>query len=249
MSLIINEVSDAVLEKGVHYLTSDYKDRNKDREHKGIDLIGKGKSIDNVIAIASGKVITSKYSKTAGNYVEIEHANKYITRYLHMKDNSLKVKKGDYVTKGEILGTMGNTGNSRGAHLHFAVLNPKLVPVDPLPYLLGEKDFGENEEDYFKSFVKNVQKIIGVKVDGIPGPNTLNKTITISSKTNNKHPLVLVLQNYLLYLGYDEVGIPDGIAGSRFTKAVKRFQLENACVSDGVITKKQKTWQKLLKLK
>lgn len=242
------KVKNSVLKEGVHYLTSDYKTRNNSRGHNGMDMIGKNKRTDYVIAIASGVVITATYSKTAGYYVEIRHDNGYISRYLHMKKGSLTVQKGDIVQRGQILGFMGNTGNSSGAHLHFAIYSKKRTPLDPFPYLTGEKDLEKVNVDYYKEFVMQVQETLGAKVDGIAGPETLAKTITVSAKTNRNHPVVKPIQTYLYNIGYTEVGNADGIAGSKFTKAVKHFQKDNDCVVDGVITKRNKTWKKLLKL-
>jgi len=81
------------LKENVYYLTSDYKTRNNDRSnHNGMDFIGNNRSADYIIAIEEGRVITSKYSLTTGYYVEIEHRNKYISRYLHM----MKLKRNTY---------------------------------------------------------------------------------------------------------------------------------------------------------
>lgn len=81
-------------------MTSDYKTRNAGRtSHNGIDLIGKNKNADYVVAIADGKVITSKYSSSAGYYVEIRHFNNYVSRYMHMVKDSITVSKGEYVKK------------------------------------------------------------------------------------------------------------------------------------------------------
>lgn len=245
MSVKKIDVKMPVLKNGNHYLTSDYKTRGDRSAHNGMDMIGKNPSIDDIVAIDDGEVITSTYSKTAGYYVEIKHQNNYISRYLHMKKNSLKVKKGQKVKKGDLLGTMGNTGNSNGAHLHFAIYNAKRVPQDPLPYLLGTLNF---KTDYFQDFVKNIQSSLKAKVDGIPGPETLSKTITVSASVNRKHKVVKYIQDYLYKLGYTEIGVADGIAGPKFTKAIKNYQKDNDCVVDGIITKKNKTWQKLLKL-
>ena len=97
-------------------------------------------------------------------------------------------------------------------------------------------------------FIKGVQAAIGAKVDGIAGQETLSKTVTVSASKNSKHKIVKVLQEYLNHLGYD-CGEVDGIAGSKFTKAVKKFQFEHGCVQDGEITAKGTTWKKLLGLK
>lgn len=97
-----------------------------------------------------------------------------------------------------------------------------------------------------KQFVKDVQKACGAAVDGIAGPETLSKTVTVSSTKNTKHAVVRAIQKRLLALGYSDVGEADGIAGPKFDKAVKQFQAANSCEVDGEITKRNKTWKKLL---
>lgn len=99
-----------------------------------------------------------------------------------------------------------------------------------------------------KQFVKDVQKAIGAKVDGIPGSETLSKTVTVSAKKNNKHAVVKFIQKRLIALGYTEIGKADGVAGPKFTSAVAHFQLDNNCVTDGEVTAKNTTWKKLLGL-
>lgn len=98
-----------------------------------------------------------------------------------------------------------------------------------------------------KEFVKEVQKAIGAKVDGIAGPETLSKTVTVSRRKNNRHAVVKPIQRYLNTLGFN-CGSVDGIAGKLFDNAVKSFQKANGCVIDGEITARNKTWKKLLKL-
>ena len=99
-----------------------------------------------------------------------------------------------------------------------------------------------------KEFIKDIQDAFGAKVDGIAGPETLNKTLTLSAILNRKHESVRAVQRRLAALGYDSVGKADGIAGAKFTKAVKEFQKKNGCVVDGEITARGKTWKKLLGL-
>lgn len=102
------------------------------------------------------------------------------------------------------------------------------------------------DEYTLKEFVTDIQKAIGAEVDGIAGPETLSKTVTLSSRTNSKHAAVKFVQKRLYQLGYVEVGAADGDAGPKFTSAVAHFQLDNKCTTDGVITAKNKTWKKLL---
>lgn len=107
----------------------------------------------------------------------------------------------------------------------------------------------ETEETYsFEEFIKDVQRAIGAKVDGIPGPETLSKTVTVSNKKNRTHPIVKPIQRRLAVLGYADVGKADGIAGVKFACAVRQFQKDNVCVVDGVITAKAKTYRTLFKM-
>lgn len=101
-------------------------------------------------------------------------------------------------------------------------------------------------DDSQASFVREIQKAIGVTVDGIAGPKTLAKTPTVSRYKNPTHGVVKPLQKRLYALGYTQVGSADGIAGVKFDTAVKAFQRDNGCYADGELTAKNKTWKKIL---
>jgi peptidoglycan hydrolase-like protein with peptidoglycan-binding domain len=105
----------------------------------------------------------------------------------------------------------------------------------------------ESIVDYtLEDFIKDVQKACGAAVDGIAGPETIDKTVTISAHKNRKHAAVKAVQQRLYALGYIEVGAADGIAGPKFTAAIAHYQQDNHCWVDGEITAKNKTWRKLL---
>lgn len=171
-----------VLKKDIHYVTSDFKTRNDARPtHSGIDLVsynGKRTCTDYIVAVYDGKVVTSSYNATgAGYYVEILHPSGIKSRYLHMKKGSIKVKKGDIVKTGQEIGYMGNTGNSKGAHLHFGIVKDK-KNVDPLPYLNDAELFKEKEpapEIYIVKgdTIQDVSKQTGVSVDKICEANNI----------------------------------------------------------------------------
>lgn len=95
-------------------------------------------------------------------------------------------------------------------------------------------------------FIKEVQRCCGAGVDGIAGPETLGKTVTVSETKNRTHPVVRAIQLWLQVLGYTQVGSVDGVAGPLFTQAVKAFQGDNGCQTDGEVTAGEKTWRKLL---
>ena len=67
-----------------------------------------------------GIVSKAQFDSRLGNFVEIDHGYGYKTIYAHMK-NGLLVKKGDKVKRGQSIGSVGNTGRSTAAHLHYEV--------------------------------------------------------------------------------------------------------------------------------
>lgn len=95
-------------------------------------------------------------------------------------------------------------------------------------------------------FIRQVQSACGAAVDGIAGPETLGKTVTLSATKNRTHPAVRAVQKRLMSLGYTDVGEADGIAGPKFTGAVMDFQEDHRCWVDGEVSAGQKTWRKLL---
>lgn len=95
-------------------------------------------------------------------------------------------------------------------------------------------------------FVTDVQKALGVGVDGQAGPKTLAATVTISKSKNRRHAVVEAVQKRLYALGHTQVGKADGVAGNKFDAALKAFQAANGCTEDGEATARGLTWKKLL---
>ena len=85
--------------------------------HAGIDIAMPTGT--EVVASDGGEVVYTGYNSAMGNYVDIKHSNGYVTRYQHL--SSYGVLKGEKVKKGQYIASSGNTGNSTGPHLHFAV--------------------------------------------------------------------------------------------------------------------------------
>lgn len=118
-------------------LTSRHRTENPSRpNHKGVDFSstsGNGKG-ENIVAAASGTATIYPNSTGGyGNYIDIDHGSGWLTRYGHLY--SISITNGP-VKQGQVIGIEGNTGNSRGTHLHFEVrrggvdLNPlKFVPT------------------------------------------------------------------------------------------------------------------------
>ena len=86
-----------------------------------------------VVAAADGIVFDDAPGFDYGIYVQIDHGNGYQTLYGHLSTKSVKV--GDKVTKGQVIGKSGETGNVTGPHLHFEVRKGKNNPIDPKEFL------------------------------------------------------------------------------------------------------------------
>lgn len=99
--------------------------------HNGID-ISTYRSGDPILATADGKIIDASYTPDLGNSVTIQHSHGFLTRYGHLR--SIRVKKGQQVAQGQVVGTLGNTGKSTGPHLHYEVHLGTSV-IDPLRFL------------------------------------------------------------------------------------------------------------------
>ena len=85
----------------------------------------------NVYACLDGTVTIAQYSDSAGNYIEIDHGNGYVTKYMH--NSQLKVSVGDKVTAGQVIALSGSTGYSTGPHVHFQIEKDG-EKVDPLTF-------------------------------------------------------------------------------------------------------------------
>jgi murein DD-endopeptidase MepM/ murein hydrolase activator NlpD len=108
-------------------ITSDYGWRSSPREfHDGIDIADGGIRGAAVVAAAGGVVVVSETAPSSGdafanygNVVVISHGSGLVTLYGHMSKRA--VSEGQHVSAGQVIGYVGSTGNSTGAHLHFEV--------------------------------------------------------------------------------------------------------------------------------
>lgn len=105
------------------------------RMHEGTDLAGAHGSP--ILATADGTVIHAGWQSGYGNLVKIRHDFGIETRYGHM--SKIRVKKGQKVSRGDLIGDMGNTGRSTGTHLHYEVrVNGNAV--NPMTFIKAAKN-------------------------------------------------------------------------------------------------------------
>tara|TARA_E500000305_G_scaffold29997_1_gene22890 strand:+ start:1453 stop:2877 length:1425 start_codon:yes stop_codon:yes gene_type:complete len=88
------------------------------RPHRGTDYAAPTGTP--VYAAGDGRVIKSGFTRANGNYLFVQHGDRYVTRYLHLHQR--KVKQGQRVMQGQVIGSVGSTGAATGPHLHYEFL-------------------------------------------------------------------------------------------------------------------------------
>ncbi|WP_051217149.1 peptidoglycan DD-metalloendopeptidase family protein [Paenibacillus assamensis] len=113
--------------------------------HAGVDIAGD--IGDPIYAAAEGKITTAESHYARGNYIIISHVNGLETWYMHL--NSIQVRVGDQVAKGDKIGELGNTGRSTGPHLHFQVMQQGEA-TNPYPYIGSSASFPASHKPHKK---------------------------------------------------------------------------------------------------
>ena len=209
----------------------------KGARHNGIDLVGAGYTLDNVVAHSDGTVVgivsncnrnTSKTGeKIYGNYVKIKHDNGMYTFYAHLKYGTVSVKLNQRVTKGTVLGYMGNTGYSFGAHLHFEVRNENNVQIDPTAYVGTD----------LPSATNNTENVVQGTTYTVKAGDTLSE---IAQKYGTTYQELARINNIanpdLIYVG--QVIKINGTTETTYT-------VKSGDTLSGIASKYNTTWQKL----
>ncbi|GEM04084.1 hypothetical protein HMI01_10720 [Halolactibacillus miurensis] len=188
-------------------------------KHNGIDIAKPGSRP--IFAAADGVVRRSYTSTSYGETIMIEHeinGETWETVYAHMRENSRRFKDGQRVEQGDVIGQMGDTGNSTGQHLHFELHKgglwnmAKSNAVDPEQYL--EKDlYPENnlvvDGKWGNATTKALQKTLGTVQDGILSDQSRNEIAealygtTAEFGTGKKGSLVIKALQKLLKVKQD----------------------------------------------
>lgn len=104
------------------------------RLHAGLDLAAPTGTP--LVAVARGTVTEAGYSSGYGNRVVLRLDDGTRVWYCHM--STIAVSRGDRVVAGDLVGTVGSTGNSTGPHLHLEIRPRGRQAVDPFPYLRAQ---------------------------------------------------------------------------------------------------------------
>jgi murein DD-endopeptidase MepM/ murein hydrolase activator NlpD len=123
------------------------------KPHKGTDYAAAVGTP--IMATANGTVTKASYSRGNGNYVKIKHNNTYATQYLHMKRR--KVRVGQYVKQGDVIGWVGMTGNTSGPHVCYRFWKNGRQ-VDPFKQKLPEaKPISKKLKNQFLTYIEPIK--------------------------------------------------------------------------------------------
>ena len=144
--------------------------------HKGIDVVGES----TIYSVCDGTVTYAGYDTGWGYYVSVMPNGFERVRFIlcHLVTGSIKVKKGDKVTRTTVLGKMGQTGNATGVHTHIECRIDNTA-VDPTPYLKikNEKASNLNSANY-RTTVEESNALIQKMID------------TFDGKTDNEYKIL-----------------------------------------------------------
>ena len=204
--------------------------------HNGVDLVGAGYTLDYVVAHSDGTVVavvancnrnTSKTGERIyGNYVKIKHDDGYYTLYAHLKYGTVAVSSGQRVSRGQVLGYMGNTGYSFGAHLHWEVRDRSDTRINPTPYI--DADLPEN---------KPTPEPTGETTYIVKSGDTLSGIATKYGTTYQALAEYNGISNPNLIYPGQVIKIPGGQA--------KTYTVQKGDTLSGIATKYGTTWQVL----
>jgi hypothetical protein len=222
------------------------------KHHNGVDLWGAKEPLyieswhDGLVIFAgpSSQRLSNGEVGGFGWYVDVRskvNGKFYVSRYAHLIPNSLKVKKGQKVEAGTILGKMGTSGASTGKHLHFEICAGKTYRfstngsgfLDPLSFIKATIDNWQIQ----KSVPQATPEDSVVQPAPVHEPVKKTKPVAFESvKRGSKGKAVVFVQGKLKLK-------KDGQFGPITEAAVKRFQKANAKPESGIVD--LETWNLL----
>ena len=123
--------------------------------HEAIDLGWKDDPDAIIYSCGDGYVEDIGYTNDGGNYVKIKYDDQTSTTFMHLKNDSINVKNGDRVKRGQNVGIMGDTGYTTGVHLHLIMYDKNNNRVNPINYLYAYPNQVVSDEDLGKIMMYN----------------------------------------------------------------------------------------------
>ncbi len=106
------------------------------------------------------------FQTAAGNHVIVDIGEGRFVLYAHLMPGSVTVGKGDYVQQGQVVGRLGNTGNTSGPHLHFQVMDsPSALNSNGLPFVFDRMQFQGRVAGTYEVLIKGIDAGASIPID------------------------------------------------------------------------------------
>jgi murein DD-endopeptidase MepM/ murein hydrolase activator NlpD len=145
--------------------------------HRGIDYAARKGTP--VLASGDGRIVSKKKNRASGNYLVIQHGEKYTTKYLHLSAFRKGIRQGSMVKQGQTIGYVGATGWATAPHLHYEFLvsgvhrNPKTVSLPKASPI--EKSEMELFRAHISPFISQLETISSKSYASIAGLSPLRE--------------------------------------------------------------------------
>ena len=211
-------------------ITQDYSSN-----HLAIDFGWKNNPNVDVLACDDGFVQDIYYFADGGNCLKIKYDDGYSSDFMHLKDNSIIVNKGQKVSKGQKVAIMGSTGKSTGPHLHLIMRNSsgnRINPVNVL-YVYPNQEVEESIKNKVLYYEENIErKYVVQKGDTLSSiANKYGTTYQELAKYNNIKNPNLIYPNQIILIPTDETYI-----------------VQKGDTLSSIAVKYNTTWQKLYEM-
>lgn len=153
------------------------------------------KVVDEFEDLEIGKTLENmSLANLGGNFILIDIGHGYTAFYAHVIKGTTTVKKGDKVKRGQVIGKLGNSGNSTGPHLHFHIVKGKdPVGSQGVPYvinkftLMGQEDNGDLQDEFFAGApLVTTSEFAGAHANEMPADNSLVDFKTVEKKEKDE---------------------------------------------------------------
>jgi peptidoglycan LD-endopeptidase LytH len=221
--------------------------RSGGRTHEGLDIMAPRGAL--VVTPTDAVVIRIGVGDTAGNYVYTANPGGETFAYMHLNEVA-NISEGDELSKGELIGYVGNTGNASGGatHLHFEIRDndtatdpyPRLTRIFPLKdkikYLKNILDNADNETKLAESMVIMYRKeLISAQTLNIELPDSIIKALANNTLISVTRTLRIGSVGDDVKILQTALGISaDGSFGPKTKAAVIAFQISKGLTPDGV---------------
>ncbi len=153
----------------------------KQKGHKGVDIAAPAGTP--IYAMTDGVILRRYFSPSYGNVIYIKHDDGKASRYAHMSSFQPGFREGSRVNQGDLIGYVGSTGNSTGAHLHFEVrANDKddAEALDPMQYIDGSTSTAAKKELAAEKTALKKDTVESTK-DTMEGQDTVSSSILMKA--------------------------------------------------------------------